>query len=81
MPDETSHEILQTWESLKNLNVKLTTLAMPDRLRALLKMIDDANTVYAKIGKTVTQLQVGSEHLAEMSEGIYLFARRSTITL
>lgn len=81
MPDETSHEILQTWESLKSLNEKLTALAMPDRLRALLKIIDDANTVYAKIGKTVTQLQAGSEHLAEMSEGIYLFARRSTITL
>ena len=54
---------------------------MPDRLRALLKMIDNATTVYAKISKTVTQLQYGSEHLAEMAEGIYLFARRSTINL
>ncbi|OGV38727.1 MAG: hypothetical protein A2020_00880 [Lentisphaerae bacterium GWF2_45_14] len=81
IPGETSHEVLQTWESLKNLNGKLSALGMPDRLRALLKMIDNAATVYAKISKTVTQLQYGSEHLAEMAEGIYLFARRSTINL
>ena len=81
IPKESAHEALQTWEALKSLTNKLSPQAMPDRLRSLLKLINNAGTVYAAISKTPTQLQNGSDHLAEMEEAIYLFARRSSITL
>lgn len=81
IPKESTYEVLQTWEALKSLTNKLSPQAMPDRLRSLLKLINNAGTVYAAISKTPTQLQNGSDHLAEMEEAIYLFARRSSITL
>ena len=81
MPNDTNHEILQSWQTIKTFADKLETKNMPDRLHEYLASVQNARNVYAAINKTPLQLQNGNEHLDEIEEAIYLFARRVGLTI
>lgn len=82
MPQDSSHEVLQTWDTIKSITDRLALKkTIPDRLRDYQVAIKQARNVYAAINKTPIQLPSGATHLEEMEEGILLFTKRAGITI
>lgn len=69
-------EVLQTWDSLKNLCDKINPEDTKKALTELTQVISSASISYAKIQSLGIQLEPksGSEHLDAISDGIKLFS-------
>lgn len=81
-PQDSSQEVLQTWETIKAFTDRLASKNnIPDRLRDYSAAIQSARNVYAAISKTPLQLQNGANHLQELEEAVYLFTKRAGITI
>ena len=76
-PQNVSHEVLQTWETIKAFTSRSASKNMPDRLRDCRAAIRNARNIYAAINKTPIQIQAGMEHIEEMDEAIDLFVKRA----
>ena len=82
MPQDSSHEVLQTWEAMKSITNSLALKkSVPDRLREYLTAIQRARNTYAAISKTPFQLQTSGNHLEEMEEAVYLFTKRAGLAI
>lgn len=77
---ESSEEVLQAWDAIRDLNAKVEGLDQKAALRECLAVVGRAGELYDEIPLSLDQKSRG-DHLAALEEGITLFARHAEIEI
>lgn len=78
---ERSKEVLQSWETIKSLNLDLNAGDVSENIRKCLNRIEKAKQAYANIASEGLRLdpKSNSEHLEPLSAGIQQFRQRAEL--